>query len=378
MEVVMAHLGKLKDAALDDEKVEYLAIADPGQVEEYFERDTHHVRFMSTKLLVRFSAKMPPKIFNLLLDPVFSPTCAPEKMVKALYAEIAHLNEGRYTAEELASFEAAAVTSMMELAKSVSTTDPFDPTLVLRVRSIVCPQCKAYFVFENRCSNAQCRGDVDDEVLVEAEEPKSVEAEEPESEDEANKRFHVFKRWNVASKGFFGSAGVTTSEKNHPILLGRAGDFDEDMQDQFFYMMSHILQSQAKYLVDIFPDNFTLAATIYKVFRFLDIHFQEASCAERAMKIVLWYSNQAPRFAYDLYRFRQVWYIVLQMEANGFDLKRNEPKVFNDVMVMLFYCVDSAKGEINWDMVDLITHKEVTPLLEAYLAKGYAPTTNRG
>ena len=89
------------------------------------------------------------------------------------------------------------------------------------------------------------------------------------------------------------------------------------------------------------------------------------------MKIVLWYSNQSPRFAYDLHRFRQVWYIVLQMEANGFDLKRSEPKVFNDVLVMLFYCVDSAKGEINWDMVHLITHEVVSPLLKAYLAEEY-------
>ena len=38
---------------------------------------------------------------------------------------------------------------------------------------------------------------------------------------------------------------------------------------------------------------------------------------------------------------------------------------------MLFYYVDSAKGEIDWDMVDSIAHQKVSPLLESYLEKGY-------
>ena len=48
--------------------------------------------------------------------------------------------------------------------------------------------------------------------------------------------------------GMRGGGGINTSQRNHPLFLERAGDFDEDMQEIFFETMSHmILQSVAYY-----------------------------------------------------------------------------------------------------------------------------------
>ena len=62
----------------------------------------------------------------------------------------------------------------------------------------------------------------------------------------------MFKRWNVAANSSFST--ISTFERNHPLLLERAGDFDEDMQHHFFTIMSHILQSVVEYPPKSSPD----------------------------------------------------------------------------------------------------------------------------
>ena len=212
---------------------------------------------------MKFTAKIPSPIFNFLLDPV-AESSDPADLVKILYSKVAELGKGLYTTAELATFEASALATMANLAKSLDNKEKFDPTKVLSVRKILCPECKAYFVIEKRCSNAKCRGDIIDEE----EEFEFEEDVQPTSEEEAN-QIWLFKRWNVEAKKTFGG-GITTSNNNHPIVLERAGDFDEDMQDQFFFMMSHILQALAAYPSSK-PDNFTLAefklSTKYSDFR---------------------------------------------------------------------------------------------------------------
>jgi hypothetical protein len=198
---------------------------------------------------------------------------------------------------------------------------------------------------------------------------ENPDEEEPNSETEAARRFPEYQRWNVAAKGEF--KDIQTSAKTHPFCLERAGDFSEDMQHEFFIMMSHILQSVAYYPPDSAPGvNLKLSTTIYKVFRFAKLHYTEATSAVRAIKIVLWYARQGCRLAYDLFRFRQVWHIVSQLEKNDFNFHRDDPSLFSDILLMFFYCVKGTEGEINWEMTELIQHATVSPIVKDYLQKG--------
>ena len=371
LEMVLAHMGKLKAAINEDDTAEFLDIAARAEhVEQWFAAGGKHARFMSSKMLIKFASKIPSPIFNLLLEKPEAETSTPSELIEFLYARIAELAPGVYNPIELEAFKMVAMTCMADLEKACEQPSLFDPTEALLERKIVCPQCRAYFIGPTgKCSSAQCRGDGEEiEVVSGSEEEENEKKGEPKSEAEANQRFVVFKRWNVAVKSGFGAGGITTFNKNHPLFLERAGDFDEDMQDQFFVTMSHILQALADYPADSIEGNFETSAALYKVFRFTELHYQEATSAERALKLVLWYTSQGSRFGYDLHRFRQVWLIALELEKQGFEMHHESPNIFSDILLVLFFCVDGEKGEVDWEMAKIIHHKTVSPLIAAYLS----------
>ena len=175
-----------------------------------------------------------------------------------------------------------------------------------------------------------------------------------------------FKRWNVAANGSF--QDIKTSTKKHPLILERAGDFNEEMQKNFFLVISHILQAAVNY-----PDTFhrqlphNISETVYRVFRFEELGTSFAPTTQLALKLVLWYTDQGPRFGYDLHRFRQVWAIAMQMVDNGFNLFRRDRNRCADILLVMFFSMDGRTDEINWDLAKMIQHKEVSPLFEAYL-----------